>query len=56
MIIDRVYEEDGEVKVSIDLTEEEIEMIKEEKGWNKLTDDRLNEWFQEVLKNGESLE
>ncbi len=42
------------VEVSFDLTDEERKMIKETKGWKRLTQKRLTEWFLETLENTET--
>jgi hypothetical protein len=42
------------VEVSFDLTDEERKMIKKTKGWKRLTQKRLTEWFLETLENTET--
>lgn len=41
----------GDEELSIELTNEERELIKKAKGWKKLTNKRIQEWFLEALVN-----
>jgi hypothetical protein len=41
----------GDEELSIELTDEERELIKKAKGWKKLTNKRIQEWFLETLMN-----
>ncbi len=56
MEITEIREVDGsdDVEVSFDLTDEERKMIRETKGWSRLTQKRLTEWFIETLENMET--
>lgn len=38
-------------ELEINLTEEEKDKIKEVKGWDELTQERIEEWFIETINN-----
>lgn len=41
----------GDEEFDIELTDEERETIKKTKGWKRLTNKRIKEWFMETLSN-----
>ena len=41
----------GDAEYTIDLTDEERKMIKQTKGWKRLTSKRIQSWFIETLEN-----
>ncbi len=42
---------DGSEEFELELTDEEREMIKKAKGWERLTNSRIQSWFIETLEN-----
>jgi len=48
--------ENGDTEYEIELTDEERKTIKGQKGWKRLTQKRLNEWFLEGIRNTKRLE
>ena len=48
--------DNGEEIIDLELTIEERNLIKKEKGWKRLTNKRLSVWFIETLENTIELE